>query len=256
MIRLGVLLASVLMAGSAVAAETGPVTEGFACSLRSGKTLDDFDKATAYWSTQMDKIPGGRDVFVTVLKPLRGGGPTDVYWLGTYPNLNVWAKDQAAYEASTEGRAAEASFDKVVTCQSGLWFAQPVYEGLPAAKPDDTSVVEEYRCNLNDGKTMANVEHVHALWKSYIDQAKTTDPALARFSAYVLAPWFADSPYDLTYLIVDDSLADFAKINTAAMTQSPWRPVQAAFDDTMTCDASLLSGKIVRVPPAVKNTAQ
>jgi spermidine/putrescine-binding protein len=242
------LIVAACFAWSAQAAETGAVTEAFACNLKPGKTMADFDKATDFWSTQMDKIPSGDEQFVVLLTPLRASTPVDVFWLGTDANLNAWAKGEAAYEASAEGRAAEANFDKVITCDSGLWFTQSLHEGLPMPKPGDTSIVEAYQCTLNQGKTMANVEHAHAMWAAYVESQQASDPEVGKFSAYVMVPWLDSVPFDLGYLVVDDNLQDFGKLNTAAMTTGAGRAVQAAFDEAMSCDGGLYTGKVVRVP--------
>lgn len=252
MIRIFMFILAAYFSCAVVAAETDAVTEGFACTLKSGKTMTDFDKATEYWSTQMDKIPSGKEGIVTLLTPIRADTPVDVYWLGTDANLNAWAKNEAAYEASAEGRAAEENFDKVVSCESGLWFSRPVHEGLPTAVAGGTSVIEAYDCKLKDGRTLGNVENAHAKWRAYIDAAKATDPSLAKFSAYVLVPWLAKSKYDLVYLVINDNLQDFGKINTAAMTGGAGQAVQAAFDDAMTCEGGLYAGKVVRVPAATQ----
>jgi hypothetical protein len=249
MARIMILILGALVTGSAFAAETDTVIEGFVCNLNAGKTMADFDKATAFWNSQMDKIPGGDAYFAVVMTPLRANPPGDLIWLGSYGNLNDWAKNEAAYEASAEGQAAEAGFDKVAKCRSGLWFSQALHEGLPPATVGgDPGVIETYQCTLRKGKTMPNVEHANATWKAYIDAAKQTDATLAKFSAYVMVPWLADVPFDLAYLVVNDNLADFGKLNTAALTSSAGGAVGAAFDDAMTCQAGLMSGKVVRVP--------
>jgi hypothetical protein len=246
------LIVAACFALSAQAAETDTVTEGFACTLKPGKTMADFDKTTAFWQKQMASIPGSNESFAAVLTPLRADTPVDVFWLGSETNLNAWAKNTAAYYASAEGNAAEAEFDKVASCESGLWFSRPVHEGLAAPAAGDTSVIEAYQCKLKDGKTIANVENAHAKWRQYVESAKSTDPSLAKFSAYVLTPWLAQTEYDLVYLVVNDNLQDFGKLNTAAMTGASGPAVQAAFDDAMSCDAGLFTGKVVWAPAAAE----
>ena len=249
MTRIMILVLGALVAGAAVAAETDPVVEAFVCNLNSGKTMADFDKATAFWNTQMDKIAGGDQYMAVVMTPIRANPPGDLIWLGSYGNLNDWAKNEAAYEASAEGQAADAGFDKAIKCRSGLWFSQALHVGLPPATVGGApGVIETYQCTLRKGKTMANVEHANTVWKAYTDDAVKADPALGKFAAYMLTPWLANVTFDLVYLVVNDNLVDFGKLNTAAMTSSAGGAVGAAFDDAMTCDAGLMSGKVVRVP--------
>jgi hypothetical protein len=249
MFRFIAFVVTVALAWSVRAAETDPVVEGFVCDLKPGKTMADFDKATAFWNTQMDKIAGGDQYFAVVMTPIRANPPGDLIWLGSYGNLNDWAKNEAAYEASAEGRAAEEGFDKVAKCRSGLWFSQPLHVGLPPATVGGApGVIETYQCTLKKGKTMANVEHANAAWKAYTEAAAKADPTLGKFSAYMLTPWLANVDFDLVYLAVNDNLEDFGKLNTAALTSSAGGAVGAAFDDAMTCDAGLMSGKVVRVP--------
>jgi hypothetical protein len=250
MSRFTALIVAACFAWSAQAAETGPVTEVFACTLKSGKAMADFDKAVGFWQTQMDSIPGGDEYFAATLVPFRADTEgVDVFWLGSSNNLNAWAKNSATYTASAEGRAAQARFDDVAECASGLYFTAALHEGLPAPTADNkTSVIEAYQCTLNDGRTMANAEHANATWLAYIDAVKATNPELVKFSAYMMQPWLADTPFDLVYLIVNDDMQDFGKINTAAMTTSAGQAVQAEFDEAMSCAGGLFNGTVIRQP--------
>ena len=171
----------------------------------------------------------------------------DLFWLGSYPNLNSWAKNTALYEASAEGRAADARFDKVAKCGSGLYFSQMLHEGLPApAAGDNSSVIEGYQCTLKKGRTMLNAQHANQVWADWVK----ANPDAAKFNAYMLTPWLANTPYDLIYLSVNDNMEDFGKTNTLAMTTGSGQAVQAAFDDAMNCEAGLFIGTAIRRPAA------
>jgi hypothetical protein len=246
------LIVATALAWSAQAAETDAVTEAFGCALNPGQTMADFDKATAAWQADMDKIPGGNEYFAATLTPFRANTEgLDFYWLGVSANLNAWSKNTAAYEASPEGRAAGARFAKVAKCRSGLYFMRTLHEGLPPPTADDnTSAIEGYQCNLREGKTIANADQANSAWIASVEASKGTDADLAKFNAYVMIPWLANTPYDLIYLVVNDNLADFGKINTAALTSAGGQAAQAGFDAVMTCEAGLFTGKAIRRPVA------
>ncbi len=243
------LIAAACLASAAQAAETDAVVETFGCTFNPGQTMADFDKATTAWQADMDKIPGGNEYFAAVLTPLRANTQgVNVFWLGSSANLNAWAKNTAAYDASAEGRAAQARFDKVAKCNSGLYFSKTVHEGLPP--PADgamgTSVIEGYQCTLKEGRTMTNAAHANDVWAAYL----AANPGSAKINAYMFTPWLANTPYDLVYLVVNANMADFGATNTTVITGGTGQAVQAAFDEAMTCEAGLFNGKVVRRPPS------
>jgi len=246
--RLIILILTAMVAWPAIGAETPAVVESFGCSLLPGKTLADFDKATAAWQADMDKIPGGDEYFAVTMVPIRATTDVDVVWLGSYPSLNNWSKNTAAYMASAEGQASDARFDRVASCGSGLAFSQPLHVGLDAPAVNDTSVIEGYRCTLKDGKTMANVNEANTAWMKYVEAAQAADPALGKFSAYMLTPWISNAPYDVVYVIAHDDLASFGSTNTDLFTSSGGAAVGAGFDSVMRCTGGLFQGKVVRTP--------
>jgi len=105
-----------------------------------------------------------------------------------------------------------------------------------------------YQCTLKQGKSVADVNQANAVRLKSVEAAKATDPTLAEFSAYMLTPWIANTPYDVVYLVVNDDLESFGKINTAALTSSDGQEVGAAFDAVMSCESGLFDGKAVRQP--------
>lgn len=245
------LIVAATISWSAFGAETPAVVESFGCTLKQGKTLADFDKATAAWQSDMDKIPGGDEYFAVTLVPLRANTNVDIVWLGSYPDLNSWSKNTAAYLASAEGQASDARFDKVANCETGLAFSQPLHVGLPRPTVGGGgAVMEAYQCKLKHGKTVANVDSANAAWMQWVEAAEASDASLGKFSAYMLEPWIANTPYDLVYLVVHSDLASFGRINTALFTSPGGAFVGAGFDSVMRCESGLFLSNVVRVPAA------
>ncbi len=102
-------------------AETGEIVEMFGCSLRDGKAMADFDAAAAAWQKDMEKNEGVKSYFAAVLVPYRATSDYDLVWIGSNPNLNDWAKG-AAVDYTELGRATQARWDTVATCDAGLYF--------------------------------------------------------------------------------------------------------------------------------------
>lgn len=249
--RLLACIIATAVAWSAYGAETPAVVESFGCTLLPGKTLADFDKATAAWQSDMDKIPGGDEYFAVTLVPIRANTSIDIAWLGSYPNLNSWSKNTASYMASPEGKASDARFDKVASCETGLAFSEALHTGLPAPTVGGPAgVIEAYQCKLKHGKTMANVAQANAAWMKWVEDAKAADPSVDEFSAYMLQPWIADTPYDLVYLVVHSDLESFGSTNTELFTSDGGQVVGAGFDSVMSCESGLFQSNVVRTPAA------
>lgn len=244
------LVLGVAIAWPAFGAETPAVVESFGCTLVPGKTLADLDKATAAWQSDMDKIPGGDEYFAVTMTPIRANTPVDVVWIGSYPNLNSWSKNTASYIESSEGQAADARFDRVVSCESGLAFSQALHTGRPAPEVGDTSIIEGYQCKLKHGKTMANVDEANAAWVKWIEAEEAANPDADKFSAYMFQPWISNTPYDLVYLVVHGDLGAFGRTNTELFTSSGGQAVGAGFDSVMSCESGLFQAKVIRTPAA------
>lgn len=104
--------------------EADAVVEVFACTYRAGKGKADFDDAVAFWKQQVANIG---DASLTegygayVWTPYRGTNAADVYWVGTSSDIRTWATGGSAYVTSAAGQAADARFDAITECSSGLW---------------------------------------------------------------------------------------------------------------------------------------
>jgi hypothetical protein len=105
-------------------AEADALVEAFSCKINPGADMDDVKAATAFWNKQVaaldSKAVNQYEAYLWTV--LRGGnGQADFMWVGNYPDFATWAQGSADYVTSKQGQAAQARFDKVTTCVSGLW---------------------------------------------------------------------------------------------------------------------------------------
>jgi hypothetical protein len=245
---------AVCFAWPAHGAETGEIVELFGCVLKDGKSMADFDAAASAWQKDMEKIDGVKNYFAAVLVPYRAKSDYDLVWLGLNPNLNDWAK-AAAIDYTALGKATQARWDSVATCDSGLYFGSTLYEGLAEGKPGDPpAAVEAYLCDTNDGKTTADVVAAEKAAVAATNAIKARTPELAKYSTYRYRPWLAESAYDTIYLTVNHDVTAFAASNTAWQTSTEGQAADAAIAGAFTCDAGLWFGHIVHEPaPPPKN---
>lgn len=235
----------------AYGAETGEIVEMFGCTLKDGKSMADFDVAAAAWQKDMEKNDGVKNYFAAVLVPYRATSDYDLVWLGSNPNLNDWAKG-AAIDYTAVGRAAQARFDAVATCDAGLYFGTTLYEGLADAKPGDPPVaVEAYGCDINDGKTMADVGAAEKTVVAAVNAIKARTPELVKFSLYRYTPWLADTAFDTIYLTVNHDVTAFAASNTVWQASTEGPAADAALAKAETCESGLWFGHIIHTaaPP-------
>ena len=105
------------------------VVETFGCTYLEGKNRADLDAAIEIWT---QKVAAINNVDLNryqafVLTPLRATTEFDFVWLGVSPNLAIWGNGLDAFSSRPEGIEAQAIFDSVVSCESGIWFSERVF---------------------------------------------------------------------------------------------------------------------------------
>jgi hypothetical protein len=100
------------------------VVETFSCTINDGSDMDDVDGALTYWQNQLAKIdsPALDDYEAFKWTPIRGGTGSDLVFVGNSPSLQSWASGTSAYDASSEGQAADERFFKHTSCSNQLWM--------------------------------------------------------------------------------------------------------------------------------------
>jgi len=236
------------IAWSAYGADTGEVVELFACHLKEGKTMADFDAAAAAWKKDVENVAAAKNYFAAVMVPFRAKAEYDLVWIGSNPNLNDWAAS-AGWTRTAAGQVSQDRFDKVAICDSGLHFSTTLYEAIAEGKPGDPpAALEGYGCTLNKGKTMADVTAAEKTWIAAVNALKAKTPDLAKFSTYRYAPLLADTGYDLIYLSVNHDLAAYAATESAWAASAEGSKADAAIAEAETCKSGLWLGHIVRQP--------
>ena len=105
------------------------VVESFGCTYLEGKNRVDLDATIEIWTqkvTAINNVDLNR-YQVFVLTPVRATTEFDFVGLGVSPNLAIWGNGLDAYSSSPEGIEAQAIFDSVVSCESGIWFSERVF---------------------------------------------------------------------------------------------------------------------------------
>jgi hypothetical protein len=215
-------------------AETGPVGEVFVCKFKPGKTMVDFDAATAAFNKAADGLDAYKGYFAATLVPFRTDTPYDVVWIGSLPTLNAFARGADA-SMSKPMQASQAGFDAVMTCQSGLYFTSLLHDALPNEKGDVDTVVEAYSCKLNEGKTMADLDEPHRLYKEAVKAIAKADPKAAQFLMVEWDRWLANDPDEITYFQVNDDMESFARSETAYYTSNEGKAAEAAWGKVVNC---------------------
>jgi len=227
-------LVGLSLAASAMAAEVGPVAEVFVCKLKPGKTLADFDAATAVFNKIADGMEAYKSYFAARLVPYRTDTPYDVVWIGRSPTLNAWAKTADA-SLTKPMHASDEAFDAVATCQSGLYFTSLLHDALPNEKDDVDTVIEAYSCKLNDGKTVADLDEPHRLYKEAVKAMAKADPTTANFIMVEWERWLANDPDEITYLQVNDDMQSFGRSESAYYSSNEGKAAEAAWAKVLNC---------------------
>ena len=229
------LVGGVLAPFQASAADTGPVAEIFACNLNEGKDWDDFLEVNAFFGEQVKKIGGAADDFnAYVWRPFRGSVEIDYLWAGYFDNLGALADSWAAMEGTKENAAAEARWDELETCRSALTTVEQIYdsEDVPSGN-SDTAFIESFRCNLQPGKSLADVRAVIEVWHEHVSAVDKP------FDVFMRTPLVSGSDFDHSYFVVHEGFAEYGANISAYNTHPGTAGIDAMLDEVQDCTNAL-----------------
>jgi hypothetical protein len=248
MIRSLLVLATSLLflTCAATAAETPPAVQIFACNFLDGKDVADLDEATDFFKAQIAKI-GSADLTAYeafVWEPYVGRTDYDFLWFGAHANLNTLVRAQAALDDSAEGQAANTKFDAIVKCDSAIAFSEVIYDGEGEPVSDGQALLESYVCQLRQGKTLDDARAVVKDWSALME----TLPSTGSLTALMRHPFIANTPIDLSYVLVHDDLTQFGQ-RTTDYQNAGGDKLDARFDEVHNCESSLWTGRRVVTAP-------
>ncbi len=245
---ISILLGSFLLITCAArAAESPAVVEGFACNFLPGQGMAELQTATDNFNAALANLDSedvaAMSAFLWV--PYRSNTDYDVIWTSNHANLNAMGRFTSAIEADPAATAAVAGFDDVVDCDSAISYSEQIYagEGPPVTAPP--ALLESYRCQLHDGKTVADARAAASAWSEHVANIASYSSAIA----FMRTPFISGFDSDLSYLIVHDSVEQFAARNTDYGSSDGVDTIGAGFDAAHTCRGALFMSTRVVPPP-------
>ena len=244
MIRFSSVVATSLLfvTCAAAAAETPPAVQIFLCNFLAGKDMADLDEATDFFNGQIAKI-GSADLSAYqafVWEPYVGKTDYDFLWFGAHANLNTLARAQTAIDDTAEGQAAGAKFNAILKCDSAIAYSEVIYDGEGEPVSDDQALLESYVCQLHDGKTLDDARAVLKDWKALV----ATLPSTGSMTALMRRPFIANTPIDLSYVLVHDDLKQFGE-RTTNYQAAGGDKLDARFNEVHNCESGLWTGRRV-----------
>jgi hypothetical protein len=100
------------------------VVETFMCNYREGSKAADLGPVMDYFKANYEKIdsPAAKTYSAWLWRPYRGtSGTWDFMFVGANPDFKTWAQSALDYDATAVGKAIDAKFDAMSTCQTALW---------------------------------------------------------------------------------------------------------------------------------------
>ncbi len=224
-----------------MAQEGPPVVEIFDCVYNDGQGPEDLEKAVEYYQGQ--DLPGDDGYFAAVFSPIRASNNGyDVHWVGASQNLKDWTDTLMAGAGNAKSEAVQERFNKVVSCDSGLFASAQVYIGTEIDTSDNEVIAEAYGCNLREGRTMANVL---AAEETYAAAAKA---AGLKHNIFKWTPYIANVPWDMIYIIGHSDLSAFAANEKAENNDAATSLANLNFLNQAQCKGGLYAVDIVKRP--------
>lgn len=207
--------------------------EGVFCNYKDRKGLKDVLSVASEmneWATENMSI----DYSAWVMTPLVNNAtdfPYDYFWLGM-------AKDHQSLgtgldEFITKGGEMQKKWDRIESCDGrNLMTGMVAHPYIPSSGESGPAFVQIQGCELNDGKTMADVMVADKKWSTYM-QASEMPGGVLRWLPF--AGDARDSTTDLYSVYVTETLADRGKAHDMMM-KGGGSVLQGTYGDVMTCD--------------------
>jgi hypothetical protein len=230
-----------LVAGTAHAIQPpGRVVQAFACNLSPGQTMDDvwalMDALTANSKT-MDSPDPANGMFVWM--PYRGATPYDFVVGVISSDLEAMAAGSMAYQKSAGAAAIRARFERFAGCDSGIMMSEQLSEatiGMSGGDRVPDAVVETFRCTINDGSDMGDVDKVVKYWQ---DQTQAT---ANNYLAYMWTPLRGGTDADFFWVGNSPDLATWAKTTADYENSDVGQKINKRFQKVSTCTSQMWMG--------------
>jgi hypothetical protein len=234
------LIVALGMSFSVQAAETGLVREYYACNYFEGKDIDDLMSATEYLVEQIDAL-GINSGNTYLWTPYKTNNDFDFIWFNEYENLNVYGRQADIYDSSDRGAAAQARFDDIVLCTTGLVSHTQFWDGGSLQVTNPPALVDSAACNLKPGKTMAEVGQAVDHYVRVLEESGD----FGAYTAFMQTPIISSAGRDVFFFGVYNDVSDFAAGGTIMQTTEDGNAVGAHFLDLLSCDTSLWNAQII-----------
>jgi hypothetical protein len=240
------LLAALVMAPLASAADAPMVREIYSCNFNDGKDMDDLMSARDYYLNQMEKADQ-EPATAFVWTPFKAATSFDFLWANNNDNLMDYARRGDAFNASAEGQASMERFNSVATCTSSLAVRRQMFQA--EGELNDGSggaVIQTFACDYRRGHGPDDLEDLVNHVSEVVGSVDIADGALG----FVSVPGVGASANsaDLYFYNVNGSLEKWAA-RSEAFQAAPGTPALMRHLQTVVdCGSALFTGQRV-VPP-------
>ncbi len=231
-------VAALLPLSQAETADTGRVSEVFACTFKEGKDWSDFERINQAFGEMVKEIGGAADDFdAYVWQPYRGNVELTYVWAGYFANFRALGDQwQAVVDSGMDAKIDEL-WDELETCVSGLTTVEVIYDSAeyPPAQQDprSKSMLESFRCRLQPGKTLADVNAAVAVWQTHANKLGLP------FDVYMRTPIVSGSDYTHSYFVTHGEPSAYGANITAWRTHPDTAAIDAMLGEVQRCENAL-----------------
>ena len=233
------ILAAVLLLPAQVrAADTGMVSEVFACTFKEGKDWEDLEEVTAKFAAILDKIGGDATNFnAYVWEPYRGNVEFSYLWAGYFENLRALGDNwQAVTDSGMEDEVNEI-WGELETCRSALTTSALIYDSpdhpQQVSTSDSKAMLESFRCKLQPGKTMDDLMDAIDTWHEHAQ-----DLGLP-FDVFMRTPIVSGSPITHSYFVTHADASAYGRNISAWRTHPNTAGIDAMLAEVQSCTNTL-----------------
>jgi hypothetical protein len=200
-------LVALLLPFQVRAADTGRVSEIFACTFKEGKDWEDFNRINDKFAEMLDKIGGDANNFnAFVWQPYRGSVEFTYLWAAYYDNLQALADSwQAITDAGMDEEVNEL-WGELETCISG---------------------------RLQPGKSLDDVASAVTIWQQHVNAVGLP------FDVYMRTPIVSGSDYTHSYFVTHADASAYGANMSAWRTHPDTAAIDAMLSEVQVCQTAL-----------------
>ena len=113
-----------LLIASVSASSATRVVQVWSCTLKEGKSVEDFQSIHAKWKAWANKQSYGGGIEARIATPIVSSNMGTVLAIDVYPTMEAYAGDVKAFYGSKQGQSLLEEYNEAASCSSNALYSE------------------------------------------------------------------------------------------------------------------------------------